>query len=598
MSVLDFVLKPVAADATSDLLNPAKWVYDGLGIRKTAGVMVSPSSALEVSTYFAILRNIAEDLAKLPCPVFEAFGETGRKALWDHPVSRLTNERANPRMDAMTWRETTIHHALGWGKGVSEIQRTGDGQPYALWPIHPDLVAPHLEPDGSLWWVARGINGNPTVMLPDQDVFVLKGLGPDGIVGYSLAQQAAKDLGVDLARQDFSGAFYENGTHLGGILTSTKRLSKDAIARIRSEWVETYGGPAGGHKPAILEEGMEWKPLGIPLSDAQFIESERFGVITLCRWGRMPPHKVAALDRATFSNIEHQSLEYVTDTLGSWATRFEKQGQLKLLDPDVRAIFLCHVFEELLRTDYKGLVEGNARAIQSGQLTPNEARAKLNQNPHPGEEADKLLVQGAMVTLESVAGEEPEEPEPPAAPPIPPAADEEEDEGDMATDLDDDEEELEEEAQAKGPSLGLVARLLEPSIADAFSRAAARQAKAVGRARKRHDDDDLEAFAAWASSFYTGQAAFLRTALEPVVGGFQAALNLDGRDPDQVDFDELVRQVANDTTAELEGAALEAFKGGRAWEDLDVLAKGPAGPAAFLARLELNLEEAAPAAGQ
>jgi len=358
--------------------------------------------------------------------------------------------------------------------------------------------------------------------------------------------------------------------------------------------METYGGPAGGHKPAILEEGMEWKPLGIPLSDAQFIESERFGVITLCRWGRMPPHKVAALDRATYSNIEHQSLEYVTDTLGSWATRFEKQGQLKLLDPEDRSTFLAHVFEELLRTDYKGLVEGNARAIQSGQLTPNEARAKLNQNPHPGEEADKLLVQGAMVTLESVAGDEPEEPEPPVVPP-PPAPEDEELEEEETVETPDEEDEG---AEAKGPSLGLVARLLEPSIADAFTRAAARQTKALERARKRIDDDDLEAFTAWASSFYTGQAAFLQRALEPVVGGFEAALNLDGRDPDQVDFDELVRQVANDTTAELEGAAQEAFKGGRAWEDLDVLATGTAGPAAFLARLELILEEPAPSNGR
>lgn len=586
MSVLDFVLRPFAADATSDLLNPKKWLYDGLGIRRTAGVVVSPSTALELSTYFAILRNISEDLAKLPLPVFESFGETGRRKLGGHPVARLLNLRPNPRMGAMTWRETTIHHAIGWGKGISEIQRTGNGEPYALWPIHPDLCAPHLEPDGSLWWVVRGINGNPTVMIPDHDAFVVKGLGPDGVQGYSLAQQAAKDLGVSLARQDFSGAFYENGTHLGGILTSTKRLSKDAADRIRNEWAETYGGVDGASKPAVLEEGMDWKPLGIPLKDAQFIESERFGVITLCRWGRMPPHKVAALDRATYSNIEHQSIEYVTDCLGSWGTRIEQEGQLKLLNPDDPSVYIRHVFDALLRGDYPTRIEGHSKAIQAGIMTPNEARALEDKNPVPGPEGDKLLVQGAMVTLESVAGDEPEEPEEPVVPPPVEPEEPEEPETPPAK---------EEEASASRPSLELVATLLRPSLEAAFGRAAARQAKGIERARKRYDDDDLEAFSEWARGFYEGQRRFLAEALLPIRDGFAAALELEGP---RSDLDDAVGGTAANVTADLERAALEAWKGSRSWEDLDNLARGAAGPAAFLARLESNLEEAAPGAAR
>jgi hypothetical protein len=69
----------------------------------------------------------------------------------------------------------------------------------------------------------------------------------------------------------------------------------------------------------------------------------------------------------------------------------------------------------LLRGDYMTRMQGNATAIQTGQLTPNEARALDNREPLDG--GDVLYIQGATVPLDGHTGQAP-----PAPPPPPPAS--------------------------------------------------------------------------------------------------------------------------------------------------------------------------------
>ena len=51
----------------------------------------------------------------------------------------------------------------------------------------------------------------------------------------------------------------------------------------------------------------------------------------------------------------------------------------------------------ILRGDYMTRMNGNSLAIQTGQLTPNEARAQSNKPPIEG--GDQLYIQGATVPL-------------------------------------------------------------------------------------------------------------------------------------------------------------------------------------------------------
>ena len=63
---------------------------------------------------------------------------------------------------------------------------------------------------------------------------------------------------------------------------------------------------------------MTFNKISSDPEQAQFTEVRQHQVEEICRWFGVPPHKVQHLLRATFSNIEHQAIEVVVDTITPW----------------------------------------------------------------------------------------------------------------------------------------------------------------------------------------------------------------------------------------------------------------------------------------
>ena len=120
-------------------------------------------------------------------------------------------------------------------------------------------------------------------------------------------------LGTSIAVDKYGSSFFKNGAQPSGVLEYPGVL-KDPN-RVRDNWEAAYGGAANAHRVAVLEEGMAYKPISLPPEDSQFLETKQFSVTEICRIFRVPPHLVADLSRATFSNIEYQSLNFVMHSL-------------------------------------------------------------------------------------------------------------------------------------------------------------------------------------------------------------------------------------------------------------------------------------------
>lgn len=142
---------------------------------------------------------------------------------------------------------------------------------------------------------------------------------------------------------------------------------------------------------------MEATVLEQPLEDLQFLESRKFQVTEIARWFRVPPHKLGDLERATFTNIEHQSLEFVTDTLVPWISRLETEAQIKLIGRNNRAgrLYTKINVAGLLRGDIKSRYEAYGTGRDKGWLSANDIRELEDMNPVPG--GDEYLVQSQMV---------------------------------------------------------------------------------------------------------------------------------------------------------------------------------------------------------
>lgn len=350
-----------------------------------SGVWVSDRVAMQIGTVYACVRNIADDVSKCSIVVGERADDGGRRIIRTHPIHRLLNVESNPEMTAKVFRETIIAHAVLTGNGYAEIQWLGNGLPGALWPLDPAKMRVIRESSGApLRYVYEGRD------VGAENVLHIPGLGYDGRVGYSVVAMARDALGSVIATERFGASFFANGARPSGTLTHPGHLSDKAYANLRRSFEERYQGSGNAGKPLILEEGMKWESMSIPPEDAQFLATRQFQVPEICRWFRMPPHKVADLSRATFANIEHQSIEYVTDCLLGWFIRFEQEVGRKIFGASSR-MYIHHNANSLLRGDAKTRYEAYGVGRQWGWFSANDIRRLEDMDPI-GDDGDVYLV--------------------------------------------------------------------------------------------------------------------------------------------------------------------------------------------------------------
>lgn len=373
---------------------------------RQAGERVDEETALKFSAVFRAVSYISQTVGCLAWHVYREDAGGRKERLASDPVDWLLHRRPNPEMSALDFRQTMVAWALTWGNGYAEIERNMAGQPVALWPIHPQRVKVDRDRDDGrkIVYEVGNVYGGTSYLSPD-NVFHLKGLGPDGLVGYSVVSLAAKSIGIGMAAERFNASFYENGAVLSGALKHPGKLSKDAGDRLREDFAKRHAGGANAHKPAILQEGMEWQSIGIPPEDAQMLESRKFQVTDIARWFGLPPHKLADLERSTHSNIEHQAMEVVGDAILPWCVRLEQEADFKLLGRRYGNTYSRLNLMSLLRGDNQSRAELYKTMREIGVYSTNDIRRLEDMDP-VGPEGDKLIVQMNMTTLERI-GEEP-----------------------------------------------------------------------------------------------------------------------------------------------------------------------------------------------
>jgi HK97 family phage portal protein len=209
---------------------------------------------------------------------------------------------------------------------------------------------------------------------------------------------AKNSLGISLACEKYGASFFANGASPSGVLEHPGVI-KDP-ERVREAWHNAYGS-GNAHKVAVLEEGMKYTPISIPNNDAQFLETRKFQVEEIARLYRVPLHMIGDLEHATFSNVEHLSLDFVKYTLDPWLVRWE-QGLQKALfsEQDKKKYFIKFNVDGLLRGDYSSRMQGYATARQNGWMSANDIRELENMNRIPKEEGgDLYLVNGSFAKL-------------------------------------------------------------------------------------------------------------------------------------------------------------------------------------------------------
>lgn len=354
----------------------------GMGLAQSvAGPMVTPSTALTNTAVLACVRVITESLASLPLIVYRQRGRSRERAT-ELGLYELLHDQPNGELTSFEYRELKFAHCLLWGNGYSEIEWSEAGEVLGLWPLNPAVTEP-VRYNGKLYYVTQV--GNETISLPAWRVHHLKGLGIDGQRGLSMIRLAMNAIGLGLATEEFGGRFFSNGARPGVVLKHPGILSDQAHERLKNSWDASHQGLSNAHRVKILEEGLDMETLGIPPEEAQFLETRKFQLAEVARIYRVPAHMVNDLDHATFSNIEHLSIQFVTHSLLPWMVRDEKAMRRDLLVGNQRKkLLIKYLVNALLRGDTSSRYQAYSIGRQNGWLSTNDIREMEDMNPVDG----------------------------------------------------------------------------------------------------------------------------------------------------------------------------------------------------------------------
>lgn len=362
-----------------------------LGSESATGMRITPDASLRCAAVLSCVRVLSETIAGLPFITYRRT-EAGRERDSSIPVFRLLATKPNRYQTAFEFREMLMAHCLLRGNGYAQKVFDGRGDLVELVPLNPTRVEPKLTGTGEVVYLVKTLDFR-TVELPGDQIFHLKGLATDGIIGISPITYARESVGLALATEEFGARLFRNDAKPGGILEHPGKLSDEAHHRLKNSWQSAHSGLQNAHKVAILEEGMKWTRIGVSSSDSQFIESRKFQIEEIARIFRVPPHLIGHLDHATFSNIEHQALDFVQHTILPWLRRWEQAiGARLFTEEETRTHYCEFLVDGLLRGDIQSRYSAYAVGRQWGWLSADDVRRLENMEPLPAGSGEKYLV--------------------------------------------------------------------------------------------------------------------------------------------------------------------------------------------------------------
>jgi HK97 family phage portal protein len=376
-------LLPWRRKDTSTSTNPSSWFVDwvGGGESTLSGLRVTPESALRLAAVWACVRVRSEDVAKVPCLLYRRLPNGGKERATDHLLYSLINVAPNPRMTAFEFRQMMQAELDLRGNALAIKEFDLRGQITALWPIPWHWVQVLVTPDMKDLFYRVKFPYGVIETLPAEAVIHLRGMSLDGIIGLSPIAYHRETIGLAMAAEKYGAAFFGNSAQPRGAVKLPGVVPADTAKRLREDWEQKYRGVENAHKIAILDGSMEWVQTGLTNVDAEYIQTRAMQNREIWRIFRIPAHKVGDLERSTYSNIEQQALEYVTDCLMTEFRRWEQTLARDLLTTTEQQQMLFEFMPDaLLRGDIKSRYDAYAVARNWGWLNVNEIRDKENMN--------------------------------------------------------------------------------------------------------------------------------------------------------------------------------------------------------------------------
>jgi HK97 family phage portal protein len=252
--------------------------------------------------------------------------------------------------------------------------RTGVGAPVEMINLHPLRMN-----------VIFGDNGNRIYSygktpINSEDIYHISWLRfPEQAYGVSPLDALRNVVGTGIAIDRFLAQFYGDGATPSSVLETDQQVTKEQAEVLRDTWEDAHWKR---RRPAVLAGGLKWRSITASASDMDTMAHREAIVRDIARAYRIPLHLMSGTggDSQTYQNVESAGINFVRHTLLPWMRRIE--DTLSSMLPFEHMVRLNA--DGLMRADLHTRVMAEQIQIQSGTLSPNEARAIEGREPYEG----------------------------------------------------------------------------------------------------------------------------------------------------------------------------------------------------------------------
>ena len=353
-------------------------------------------SAMKLSTVSRCIDILSDSIGKMPFFVYDA----GTRERVQHPIMELLNVRPNAWQTPFAFRKQMEAERVVNGNGVAWIRRDPRTlEPAELIPVPCGKWTAQLMSDGSLQYTLIHPFTGESITCGRMDVLHVTAFSRNGYKGIGYLERAREVIRTGRAAQEYSSSYYQNGGQPSGILRTESDLAGDITVtdpdgtqriiskkdRIREEWEKRHSGPANAQRIAVLDLGLDYKPLSISNRDAQFVEQSALSVEDIARFFGVPLYKLQA-GKQSYNSNEQNAIEYVVGTLHPNATIWEQELLYKLLLPKdiVDGLRIRGNLMNELRGDFQSRGTWYRDMRENGGFSVNDIRALEDMPDVPG----------------------------------------------------------------------------------------------------------------------------------------------------------------------------------------------------------------------
>lgn len=369
------------------------------GTTVTSGAQVNQTTAVGLTGVYQAVNIIASEVACLPIRVYKT-EKNGNRTVIDHSIDRVLGLEPNHYQTPIEFQLMMVANLLLWGNSYAYVSRSESGSPLRLLPIHPNKVKEPIDYIDEIYYEVEGFDD----LIPGRDLIHVKDLSVEGngLKGKSRIELCKEAIGAGLAVEQFASSFFGNGANMGVVIKSqmgeieTEKQRKSLENSINAKYV----GAKKSHKHIVLPSGFELSNgPNISPEQSQFIQTRRFTIEEIARIFNIPVSKLRDIERATFSNIEHQNIEFISETIRPIAKKFEQEYTRKLTKINERGkVKAKYNLNARMRGDTATQTEHIKTMLQNGVYSVNQSLKYLEENSI-GPEGDERYIQSNQMKL-------------------------------------------------------------------------------------------------------------------------------------------------------------------------------------------------------